>query len=404
MENPRVIVVGGGFAGFQATTALAKRTPAAEITLIDRNGYATMIPALPDVLSGRVSFDALKRPLSESVASSVDVVVDDVQRVDLEQRSVYGNEGRYDYDYLVLAQGSSPRFFGFQPDSGTVHTVHTLERARAFRTAVETAVQHDRRASVVIVGAGYTGLEVASCLKVGFRHTGASPRIIIVELADTILPFLEEKERRRIMEYFDSIDVEIRTGTSLSRFSDGTAELSDGTHINDAVLCWSAGMQAAPTEFSGPTEKTNDGRLVTNEYLQLQEFPEVCAAGDMAALQKDGKVLRRAVNFAYYSGRRAGENVAAVISGKSPTAFRPVDLGWVIPLGEQSIGRVFGALRVGGSLGLRMHYVMCGFRHFGGAEAREFYKTASKLRRTPQPLSVPDTTGGEASTPAGGRG
>ncbi|MGM0673400.1 MAG: NAD(P)/FAD-dependent oxidoreductase [Spirochaetota bacterium] len=421
MEHSRVLVVGGGFAGIQAVTALTKRVPGADITLVDRNGYATMVPALPDVLSGRVALDALTRPLSDVVAPSVTVAVDEVQGIDLDQRSVSARAGTYNYDYLVLAHGSGPRFFGFEPEDGTLHTVHTLERATAFRTALEARFRQNPDASVVIVGAGYTGLEVAACLSVGLRDTEVRAHITIVELADTILSFLTQKERSRIVEYFESIGVEIRTGTSLTRFSGGTAELSDGTRIEDALVCWSAGMQAVPTEVSGAVDRTSDGRLISNEYLQLPAYPEVLAAGDMAALQKDGRGVRRAVNFAYYSGRRAGENVAAAISGKPPKAFRPVDLGWVIPLGEESVGRVFGALRVGGSLGLRMHYAMCAFRHFGGAEAGEFYKTSARLRRSPQPLAVPrdpatgspghsggtdrpDSVGESGSPPGGGVG
>jgi hypothetical protein len=96
------------------------------------------------------------------------------------------------------------------------------------------------------------------------------------------------------------------------------------------------------------------------------------------------------VNFAYYSGKRAGANTAAHLRGRDTRAFSPVDLGWVIPLGTTSVGKAFGWMPLGGRMGLRMHYAMCGFRHFGGGEARHFYASALALRRRPDALPAAD--------------
>ncbi len=396
MNEPRVYVTGGGFAGVEAARAVARRSPGARIRLIDRNSYATMVPALPDVVSGRVRVDAIPHPLDEAVGSApragaghgVEVITDEVERLDLASRRIHARESTYDYDYLVIANGSSPAYFGFEATDGTLHTVHSLKTARRFRGAVENHLRANPSGPVVIVGAGYTGLEVAASLRAGAADAGARPAITVVDVADSILGFLTEGERRRIRSYFDSIDVEIRTATALESYYGGTAVLSDGTHIPDSLVCWAAGMRAQPLSIDGEVERTRDGRLHTTAALQLPQHPEVFAAGDAAALWKGDATARRAVNFSYYSGRRAGANVAAAIAGRPLRDFRPVDLGWIIPLGEESVGRVFGAFRVGGSMGLRMHYIMCGFRHFAGASAGEFYRTALRLSRRPDPLDL----------------
>lgn len=402
MNEPHVYVIGGGFAGVEAARTVARRSPRARIRLIDRNPYATMVPALPDVVSGRVRVDAIAHSLEEAVGAGpradgapaagseagpgVEVITDEVERLDLVSRRIHGRETTYDYDYLVIASGSSPAYFGFEATDGTLHTVHSLETARRFRGAVESHLHGAPTAPIVIVGAGYTGLEVAACLTAGATEAGARPAITVVDVADNILGFLTDGERRRIRSYFDSIGVEIRTATALESYYGGTAVLSDGTHIADSLVCWAAGMRAQPLPIDGEVERTRDGRLHTTAALQLPQHPEVFAAGDAAALWKGDTTARRAVNFSYYSGRRAGANVAAAIAGRPLRDFRPVDLGWIIPLGEESVGRVFGAFRVGGSIGLRMHYLMCGFRHFAGARAGEFYRTALRLSRRPDPL------------------
>lgn len=392
--TPRVCVVGGGFAGLQAVRALRRRAPNARVTLIDRNPYATMIPALPDVLSGRIEQQSIIRPLSEIFAAdiaggAVEVVTDAVTRIDPLQRTLQGAT-EYAYDYLILTAGSEPEYYGFQPDDGEqLYTVNTYAGAQALRAAFVEQQRHDPDGHVLVVGGGYTGLEVAACLALASRRRDQAPRITVVEAADGIVPFLTDRERERIANYLESSGVEVRLATRLQQLSRGVARLSDGTVLENALVCWAAGMRYSGPEFSTPggagVETARDGRIITEPTLQLPRHPEIYVAGDAAALQANGSVVRRAVNFAYYSGRCAGRNVAAAINGRPAANFRPVDLGWVIPLGGMSVGRVFGGLRVGGRLGLRMHYTMSGFRHFGGANAREFYRTAFRLSREPDP-------------------
>lgn len=388
--TPRVCVVGGGFAGVQAVRALQRRAPHARVTLIDRNPYATLIPALPDVLSGRVEQQSIIRPFAGIFNADVKVATDTVNRIDPGQRTIQGVAGEYPYDYLILAAGSTPEFYGFRPDGGELHTVDTYAGAQALRAAFVSHVQRDARGNVLVVGAGYTGLEVAACLSLATRTRDAAPRITVVEAASQILPFLSDVERERILSYLDSRGIELRTNTRLQRVFDGCAQLTDGTRLENALVCWAAGMRSAAPEFitapGAGVQTASDGRIVTEPTLRLPGYPEVYVAGDAAVLQANGSVVRRAVNFAYYSGRCAGRNVAAAINGRPAADFRPVDLGWVIPLGEISVGRVFGSLRVGGRLGLRMHYAMSGFRHFGGSNALEFYRTALRLSREPDPL------------------
>lgn len=388
MEKQQVLVIGGGFAGIEAVRAIRRKAPEAAVTLIDANEQAVMVPALPDVVSGRIPVDALARPLREILDEEVTLHVDLIREIDLAAREVRGEAGSYRYDYLVLANGSRPEYFGFKSEGGTLHTVHSYPGALAFRRTIEEKARTNGKPEVIVVGGGYTGLEVAASLRYGAARSGVEPRIRVVELADDVLTFLPEKKRQKIKAYLASREIELLTGTSLKALKGDTAHLSNGETVENATVCWSAGMRAAQDTVRGDVERAKDGRFVTDENLRLPGYPEVWVAGDAAELQKAGTTVRRAVNFAFFSGRRAGENVAAVINGKAPRPFAPTDLGWVIPLSEMSHGKIFGFIRVGGKLGLRLHYFMCGFRHFGPAERWEFYKTALNLRRNPGSLEV----------------
>lgn len=380
-KNTKIIVLGAGFAGLQAMKAFLKQTPTAELTLIDANTYATMLPALPDVLSGRVPRNAIKRELADIFPQRVRLIQDVITSMDFAAHRITGAQGTYTYDYLVVATGSRPAFFGFAPESGTLHTLHSYPAAEALRAELTDKAKDPSDATLVVVGGGYTGLEVAACANHGFADLRSGLSILVVEKADDILTFLSAKGRQKVRSYLQSIDVELRTGVSLEELSSTQATLSDGTTIDNPVVCWTAGMQGANEQISGSFEQTRDKRLETNRYLQLPDHPDVFIAGDAAALSNGESVLRRAVNFAYYSGSRAADNCVRIMKGRTPRPFHPVDLGWVIPLGDMSLGKVFGALPVGGKLGLRMHYFMSGVRHFGLAEAWEFLKTAVHLGR-----------------------
>jgi len=390
MSTKEVYVVGGGFAGVSAARAILRKNPDVRVNVVDRTGLATMVPALPDFLSGRVPRGAFARPLADVFAKRgaekrLSVIVDEVVRIDPSERSLVGRETTYRYDGLVIAGGSTPEYYGFVPENGRIHTVHTFDAARSFRDEVTRRLRSNPL-EVVIVGGGYTGLEVAASLRKGIRGASEKLGITVVEAAPEIIPFLDSSIRRRVRDYLEELNITIRTETTLKSYADDTAVLSDGTRIGDCLICWSAGMRAPALGLTESIERTPDGRIRVTEFLGLPGYPEVFVAGDIAALEKDGKLLRRAVNFSYYSGKTAGRNAAAHLSGARLVPFRPVDLGWVIPLGDVSSGRIFGGIPVGRAFGLRLHYIMCGFRHFGVKEAWEFYKTAMHLRRAPDPL------------------
>ncbi|TVR67703.1 MAG: hypothetical protein EA427_12925 [Spirochaetaceae bacterium] len=390
-------VLGAGFAGIQAAKAILRRSRETTLVLVDRNTCSTMIPALPDVLSGRVLRSAISRPVPEvfpaSLRSRLDFRRGTVTAVDLDARTLIMDGVVHAWDTLVIATGSVPEYYGFTPDA-PMHSVHSLEHAEALRRDFEARAPGlgAQAVPVIIVGAGYTGLEVAASLRRGAGAAGfPQPEITVVEQAEEILPFLPERQRRHIRAYLQSLDVRIRTGTSLTSFDGHRARLSDGTEVEGALVCWAAGMSSSAIAVSGRVDHTRDGRIRTDETLQVPGYPRVFVAGDAAAIEKGGVLQRRAVNFAYYSGRRAGRNAAGVIRENAsrgpspPRKFFPLDLGWIIPLGGTSVGLVFGIFRVRGTLGLRMHYAMCGFRHFGVREALEFFKTALHLGRTPDP-------------------
>jgi NADH:ubiquinone reductase (H+-translocating) len=383
-----VLIVGGGFAGVQAARSVTRSLPGASVTVIDRTGYATMIPALPDALSGRIATTRLARPLDEALPAGVQLRVDTAVRVDGEARRLHTADGVLPFDALILAPGSVSTPVPAALSGAPWHSVATLEAAMTFRRLVAGRLSREGTPEVLIVGGGYTGLETALALR-GSTRTVTPPGVTVVEAGEDVLPMVAEGTRGRLKEYLRERGVDLRLATTVQTVEGTRVRLSDGTVVDAPILCWAAGMRAAPIDLGEDVLRAPDGRVDVDEFLRVPGLPGVFAAGDMALLRRKGTLVRRAVNFAYYSGRRAGSNAAAYLTGGRLRRFTPVDLGWVIPLGDASAGRVFGAISVGGRLGLRMHYTMSGFRHFGGGYGGEYYRTALNLRRRPAPLDAP---------------
>ncbi len=151
--------------------------------------------------------------------------------------------------------------------------------------------------------------------------------------------------------------------------------------IDKAFFVWAGGTKFSIPEIRGNLKPLPDGRIIVNEYLQIPAHPEVFAAGDSAAVKdSSGNYIRKAVNFAWFGGKHAGKNISRLAGSKKLRPFKPVDPGWIIPLHEKAVGRLFGFIRAKGRLPLRLHYLLCGIRNYG-KNRLAFVKTAITLMK-----------------------
>lgn len=372
----QVLFVGGGFAGMAAARVVAKQTrrlPGWSLTLVDPNPYSTMLPILPDVAAGRLMPEDAMAKLIPQLPSGVRFLRSAVERVDLERRCVvFGNGTQRHYDGLVLASGSRARLPTDPALASAVMPLNSLSQAVAIRDAVSSG----RYRQAVVVGAGYTGVELACAL----AEQKALRRVTLLERGPLLLPFLPTAQRRRVCDCLERLGVDVRVQASVQTVSNDCVTLASGDRLSSTLVLWTAGVEAAMQDIRGRVEQLPDGRLITDAFLGLPGYPGAFAAGDMVALIQAGRSLRRAVNFSIYGGRRAGANLFRVLQGGAPKRFRPVDLGWVIPLCIGSVGRIMGGVPIHGRLGLRLHYGMTGYRHFTAALRRRLITKAFRLR------------------------
>lgn len=357
----RTVVVGGGFAGIHACRAL--RNAPTEVVLIDPSPLAAMVPALPDLAGGWIPERLISRSISDLLPDNARHVESEVLSIDLRSNFIVWNGGSTRFDYLVIAAGSVPVPPPATICGNAINGLSNLSDARRIRDAFLAHLQSKTRPTLLVAGGGFTGLELAASLQARAQLAGRDCKTTIVDPANPLLPFLPDNDRRRVMEHLGRRNVEILAGSSLDLFDGKTARAGNRV-FDEPFVCWTAGSTSPLRNVEGKVERLRDGRFKVGPSLSLPGYDHVFAAGDSAAFFRNGQPIRKSVNHACGGGKCAGENIARLLCGRPVRPFRPVDPGWIIPLHDESVGRIHPGLKIQGSWGVRLHFFMCGARNF----------------------------------------
>jgi NADH:ubiquinone reductase (H+-translocating) len=355
----RVVIVGGGFAGYHAARALARlaRRLGVEVVLVNPADYFLYLPLLPEVAAGILDPRRVTVPLAATLPGAR-LVLGTAEGVDLDGRRVglldpEGHRRTVAYDRLLLAAGSVNRLLpipgvathahGFRSLAEALwlrdHLVRQLELAASCDDPAERAA----RCTFVVVGAGYTGTEVAAHGQLLTRAAarqrpglaGQPIRWLLLDLASRVLPELDPRLGATAGRVLRQRGVEVRLQTTVQAATSEGVQLSDGEFVPTRSLVWCVGVRPDPLveQLGLPTE---GGRLVVDEYLAVPGHPEVLACGDAAAvpdLTRPGRLTPMTAQHAQRQGGRAAANLAASLGHGRRRAYRHHDLGFVVDLG-----------------------------------------------------------------------
>jgi NADH dehydrogenase len=358
VSRPRILIVGAGFAGYRTARTLARLTRnKADITLLNPTDYFLYLPLLPQVAAGVLEPRRVTVSLTGTLRH-VRLVLGEAGDIDLDARTVRytdpeGETGTLTYDRLVLAAGSVNKLLPIPGVAEHAHGFRGLPEALYLRDHVTRQVELAAgsedpescraRCTFVVVGAGYTGTEVAAqgqmftdaLARQQPLRGGVRPRWVLVDIAKRVLPEMDEKLSRTADEVLRQRGVDVRTETSVKEATRDGVLLSDGEFVDTRTLVWCVGVRPDPlAESLGlPMER---GRLLVEPTLQVPGRPEVFACGDAAAvpdLTKPGQYTPMTAQHAWRQGKVAALNVAASLGRGEPTPYRHSDLGFVVDLG-----------------------------------------------------------------------
>jgi NADH dehydrogenase len=371
---PVVVIVGGGFGGLAAAKAL--KNAAAQVILIDRSNHHLFQPLLYQVATSELTPGQIGSPirailrqqrntivlLGEVTGIDKDgqcVVVSDVDRADV----------RLHYDYLILATGATHSYFGHEEYRKHAPGLKNLADAVAVRNKILSAFEvaeaeedprlHRDLLTFVLVGAGPTGVEMASAIAVLVRNTlrsefrridPASARIVLVDQSPRVLSSFSEEISIAARRRLEELGVEVLNGRSVEKV-DATGVIAGGERIVSNTVIWTAGVTPSPAAKWLNTESDRAGRVRVQKDLSVAGHPEIFVVGDTATFEENGKPLPGVAQVAMQQGRYAGRLIAGDIAGKpAPGPFRYFDKGNMAVVGKGFAVLQSGRFHVSGLL------------------------------------------------------
>jgi len=345
----RILVLGAGFAGLWAAIGAARKLDelqmpraSADILVIDRNPYHNI-----RVRNYEVDLSEVALPLARLLDPiGVRHMVADVTAVDPIRQEVIveterGSE-RLGYDRLVLTLGSElvrPAIPGLASHGFDVDTYAAAVRLNDHLTALRRLEASPARSTVVVVGAGLTGTEVATEMPDRLARAGISdPRVVLLD-RNPVGAAMGDAARPVIEEALAALRVKTRSQVEVATVDAKGVTLTSGEFIPTLTVVWCAGMAASPLTAAMGGERDRHGRLVVNPFMQAAGLKNVFAAGDAAVCKLDGEhPTVMSCQFARPMGRFAGHNVVADLYGQP---MLPLQIDWYVTVLD--LGR-WGAL------------------------------------------------------------
>lgn len=353
----RIVVLGAGFAGFHAARALSEQVAGeAEIVLINPTDYFLYLPLLPEVAAGLLDPRRVAVSLPARLPQ-VRLVLGSAEAVDLDARTVSyrdteGNVAELKYDRLLVTTGSVNKLLPIPGVGQHAHGFRTIGEAlylrdhmvRQVELAAATRDADERRARLtfVVVGAGYTGTEVAAQGQLFTRWlVGQQPALtedptwMLLDLAPRLLPGLSKRMSATATRVLGERGVTLGTGVSVAEATADGVGLTDGRKVATRSLIWCVGVRPEPL-IEGLNLPTEQGRVVVDEYLSVPGRPELYSCGDVAAvpdLTRRGQITPMTAQHAERQGRTVAVNIAASLGHGQRKAYRHRDLGFLVDLG-----------------------------------------------------------------------
>ncbi|HEX4164375.1 MAG TPA: NAD(P)/FAD-dependent oxidoreductase [Bryobacteraceae bacterium] len=359
----QVLILGGGFGGLYTALGLEKtlaRESDVEITLVNRQNFSLFTPMLHEVAASDLDVTHIVNPVRK-LLRYVQFFHGEVERIDLTSKRVtvvHGQERHpheLPYDYLVLALGSTTNFFGLRELERRAMTMKSLSDAIHLRNQLIDLLEEadfecaagsrPNLLTIIVAGGGFAGTETIAAVNDFMREsirfyqnlTADMVRVVLVHPGKVILPELGPKLGAYAQKKLAERKVEIRVNTKVIRVDEHAVELSDGSRIPTNTVIWAAGT--SPNRlFAALPCKLERGRIVTDKYLEVPDWPGVWALGDCAFItdRKTGRPYPPTAQHALRQGKTVARNVIAAIRGGSNEPFSFSTLGLLASIGRRT--------------------------------------------------------------------
>jgi len=384
----RIIIVGAGFAGLQTAKKLI--TSSFDITIIDKNNYHLFQPLLYQVATAGLSPADIAVPIRNIFRSqqNLKVILDELIGITPELNQITTKNNTYFYDFLVIATGSEPSYFGQDQWKNFSPGLKNIKDATSMRTKILKAFEKaeriknnndlDKLMKFVLIGGGPTGVEMAGAIaelskkiltKEFTTIDTKTAKIILLEAGPNILPTASHSLSIYAKKTLEKLGVEVKCNTSVKNISEGLVETNAET-IDAETIIWCAGVKASPVK-SWINVKTDEmGRVLVNEDLSISDYSNIFVIGDASYVKnKNGKPLPGLAPVAKQEGNFVAEVIKKNIhNGKALKKFYYKNRGYLATIGRADAIVDFGWFTLKGKVGwvfwsIIHIYFLIGFRN-----------------------------------------
>ncbi len=353
---PRVVIIGGGFAGIALAKKLSKKE--LQVVLLDKHNYHNFQPLLYQVSTGGLEPDSIAYPIRKILKDFPNFFfrLADVSEINTDKNKVISNIGELKFDYLVIASGSKTNFFGnesIEANSMEMKTIPQSLNLRSlilenFEDALLTSNLHERNAlmNFVIVGAGPTGVELAGALaeiKKGILPKDypdldtRTVQINLVQAGDRILKEMSEKASQKAEDFLEKLGVQIWKNVRVTGYDGNVVTTNSDLTFETETVIWAAGVKGAAIKgIDGETLITRSNRIEVNQFNQVKGYNNIFAIGDVAQMTTDKTPHGHPMMAqpAIQQGKQLGENLLRLIENKPLKPFKYRDKGSMATVGR----------------------------------------------------------------------
>jgi NADH:ubiquinone reductase (H+-translocating) len=378
----RVLILGGGFAGFTAAKTLCKLTAGRDdvgVMLVSRENFFTFWPMLAGAISSDIDTKNVAQPLRRAlIRHGASFRRAEVKAIDLEDRRVSADGQEFAYDHLIIALGGEPAYFGIpgveeyaisMTGIGTAEKIRNRVIERYEETTLAGEVS-DAKLTFVVIGGGATGVETASELH-ELVHDILAPdypnidphrvRIVLVDRNEQVLKELDPALRRTARKKLAQLEVEVISKVKAKEITADKVILDDGREIATENAIWTAGARASETLDNFDLPRDERRGLKVDAFMRVEGHDNIWAVGDCAEnVEEDGTVVPPNAQAATQEGRAVARNVLAAIDGRELEPFDYKPLGQLVEMGSEfAVNEVLGIKFSGRMAALfwRMTYV-----------------------------------------------
>lgn len=369
---PRIVVIGGGFAGISFIKKLQKEK--VQIVLFDRHNYHTFQPLLYQVSTAGLEPDSIAYPLRKIFRKNMDFHfrMAEVENINTDSNTISTSVGSLKYDYLIIATGTRTNFFGNNSIAENSMPMKTIPQALNIRSLIlqniEKAdittdeVERKRLLNFVIAGAGPTGVELAGALaefRKGILENDypeleeEEMSVHLIEGLDRVLPPMSETVSKKAQKFLENLGVQVHLETFISDYDGKIVSTKDGKKFETATFIWAAGVTGAPINgINGEALVEKANRYRVDEFNKVKGFKNIYALGDIAIMETKEypKGHPQVAQPAIQQGKHLGKNFRKMLKGTPMEPFKYFDKGTMATVGRNKAVVDIGNLHFGGAI------------------------------------------------------